>query len=137
MSEKDPPPKRKRSNARRSEMLQRVTDDADVRSSARFLKIVFLRVVTATLAVCIIGAGAYVAALVIHQIYAALESHDVKLPEWAHESEILASGAVIVILLILALIIVAKDMWRVGVQGETSERSDAPPSDDNKHEDKN
>ena len=129
MSEEDPLPERGSANARKSEILRSIADDADVRSSARFLKIVSLRVITATLAFCLVGVGAYVVALVIHQIYAALEAHGVGLPGWAHKSEVQATGAVLVALGILAAIIVAKDMWRFGIQGEADEQR----HDDNEH----
>jgi len=116
----DAKPKRIRAGSRKKSFWSRIATDTDLLRSARFLKIVGLGVVTMTAAFCMVGAGAYAIALVIHQIYAALEARKVELPNWVHESEVQSVGAVLLILISLATIIVLKDFWRIGVQGETA-----------------
>ena len=115
------PPKQTRAKSRKQGTWQRISADADVRRSARFLKVVVLGEVTTTLAVCMVSVGVFVIALVIHQIFGALEARKIEVPRWAHDSEVQSVGVVLIVLMLLATVIVLKDFWRVGVQGESAE----------------
>ena len=77
-----------------------------------------------TVAVSLVCAGAFVVALAIHLVYTALEAQKIELPEWAHNAEIQGTGLVIGILILLGLVIVVKDAWRLGAQKETTDDSD-------------
>lgn len=87
----------------------------------RFLKKVFIGVVKMIIAVIFVGAGAVALALVIHQVYTTLEAQKLGLPPWAHQSEVQGTGLVFVTLIVLTVIIVLKDTWRVGVREEREE----------------
>lgn len=81
-------------------------------------------VITMTIAVSLMGAGAFIVARVIHLIYTALEAQKIELPDWAHQAEIQGTGLVIVVLILLAVVIAVKDAWHVGTQNETIDESD-------------
>lgn len=124
MSATGQPPKPRRAKKGQTTFWERVRLDEDILRASRFLKRVSISVVTMTVAVSLVCAGAFVVARVIHLVYTALEAQKIELPEWAHNAEIQGTGLVIGILILLGLVIVVKDAWRLGAQKETTDDSD-------------
>ncbi len=111
---KRPASKRTGTKSREKNAWERLKTDPDILDAVRFLKKVLIGVVKMMVAVIFVGLGALALALVIHQIYAVLEARHIALPKWAHESEVQGTGAVFAILVLLTVVIVVKDAWRVG-----------------------
>lgn len=124
MSETGQTPKPRRAKKLPPTLGERVRSDEDILGASRFLKRVLISVVTMTVAVSLVCAGAFVVARVIHLVYTALEAQKIELPEWAHNAEIQGTGLVLGTLILMTVVIVVKDAWRLAAQKETTDDPD-------------